>query len=121
MKDTPIFDGDDLLRRVGGDEEMYRYVLRIFLEECPGQIARIDAAVSAGETAQLIYQAHTLMGSAVNVGACALSGFAQGIEQAARAGDLVRAEKLRPLLLATFEELRKHLDELGLSGGSADG
>ncbi len=45
----PVFDREVFERQVGGDRELALEILRMFLEDCPGRMAAIKAAVEQGD------------------------------------------------------------------------
>jgi signal transduction histidine kinase/CheY-like chemotaxis protein len=78
---APIFDRRSALQRLGGDEELLSEVIRIFLEDCPQQLARLRAAVDAREPEQIRTAAHALKGAASNLSAIGLFESAQVMER----------------------------------------
>jgi two-component system, sensor histidine kinase and response regulator len=82
------FDRAALLDRVGGDESIFVEVVRVFLEDAPGQVQSMDAALGDGDMTTLRRLAHTMKGAAGTVGAVALQGASLALEQAIDRGDL---------------------------------
>jgi len=64
-----MLDHQIALERVGGDEDLLREIVRLFLDECPRLIAHIQEAIDAGDTRRLEREAHSLKGSVANFGA----------------------------------------------------
>jgi two-component system sensor histidine kinase/response regulator len=64
-----VFDRAALLDRVAGDEELMRDVIRLFLDECPRQLAAIRQAVAERNPERVRTTAHALKGAAGNLGA----------------------------------------------------
>ena len=58
------FDAAGLLARVGGDRDLMRQVVRLFLEDCPGRLSAIRSAIVANDAARLRDAAHALRGAA---------------------------------------------------------
>jgi PAS domain S-box-containing protein len=98
-------DRASLLTRLGGDEEVFVEVIKIFLEDVPKQLAGMDAALAAGDAKTLRRLAHTLKGSSGTAGAEALQKASLRLEEAAAAGDLVAAAPLVPPVRQLFAEV----------------
>jgi len=88
------FDGVGLLERLGGDEAILVEVVKVFLEDAPGQIDALNAAGQAGDVAALRRIAHTLKGAAGTICATALHLAALTLEQAVDRGDLDAAREM---------------------------
>ena len=73
------------LDRLGGAQFVAR-LIGIFLEESPRKLAAARTALDARDGAALAYAAHSLISSAANLGAAALSARARTVEHAAEAG-----------------------------------
>jgi two-component system, sensor histidine kinase and response regulator len=106
-----------LLDRLGGDEEVFVEVIKIFLEDVPKQLAGIDEALSAGDAKTLRRLAHTLKGSSGTAGAEALQEASLRLEQAAAAGDLVGAEPLVAPVRRLFDQVLATMS-VWVSGGA---
>jgi PAS domain S-box-containing protein len=89
--EAAVFDKDDLIRRLMGDENLLRSILAGFIKGMPKYLAAIRDGLAQQDAEALRRSAHTLKGSAANVGAHALSAVAQQIEQAGAAGDFAAA------------------------------
>jgi two-component system sensor histidine kinase/response regulator len=103
------FDKSLLLERLEGDEKIYEEIIRLFLEDVPGQIRSLQEAVSGGDGAMAERQAHTLKGASGNVGALGLQKVAQETEMACRAGNMEKAIEKLGMIKTEFEELKKSL------------
>ena len=75
------FDRQALLGRVEGDEQLMSGVIRIFLDDCPSQLAAIAHAVEARDAVAIRSTAHALKGAAGNLGATALFEAASLLER----------------------------------------
>ncbi|MDD2667394.1 response regulator [Zoogloea sp.] len=106
------------LRRVGNEPATYLSFLRHFVStqtDCP---QRIDAALAAGHLAEAERLAHTLRGTAANLGAGALQEAAAQLEMALRKGTNPNAAQQN--LAAELEALRQMLENALPSPGQAD-
>ena len=84
------------LERLDGDEDLFREIVEIFLDDAPRiflalKQARTDRAQKTSER-----QAHSLKGASANVGAIRLQAISRKAEDAARAGDWMGLEALLP-------------------------
>jgi two-component system sensor histidine kinase/response regulator len=63
----PPLDREELLERLGGDEEVLGEVVRLFLDDCPKRLSAIKAAVDARDSELIRTTAHALKGAAGNL------------------------------------------------------
>jgi two-component system, sensor histidine kinase and response regulator len=84
-------DRDELLARVGGDEQLLREVTQLFLADLPERLAAIDAAVGHGDAEQVRLAAHALKGMACNLSAGAVVESAGELEALGRDRTLDRS------------------------------
>lgn len=68
---------------------VYATVAGMFLQDAPKTMAKLRDAVHEADLRSVERLAHTLRGSALNMGATALASMAEHLERQARAGDLV--------------------------------
>ena len=118
-----LYDREKALARAGGDAELLRELLEVFLEESPRWLDDIDAALGAGDVRKLQRGAHTVKGAVDNFGAPAAFAAALVLEQMARAGDIAGAPQASAALRALVEQLAAELTaELreGAGAGVAD-
>ncbi|EGV16455.1 Hpt domain-containing protein [Thiocapsa marina] len=87
--DTSLLDLA-VLSRLDDDlgRESVTDLLGLFRTESERRRCRIEAAVSARDSAAACHEAHALKGSALTFGACRLGELALKMEQAGRRGDL---------------------------------
>ncbi len=84
-QDAPPVLSEDVveeLRSVMGEE--YLTLVRVFLEDAPTHVQRLEQAAGNGDFAAMVAPAHTLKSSSANLGAMALSAVAKRIEAGAR-------------------------------------
>ncbi len=93
-----------------GSGDLFREILDLFARNGPRLVEDLGAAAAAGDAPLLRRLAHTLKGSAGNVGAVALARAAAAAERAAREGDL---EGARARLSEVGDLLRRSLAALG--------
>ena len=94
----PACDEAGLLAHVGGDSQLAREIVQIYLSNAPGWLDGIRQAVTAADAAGLAHMAHRLNGALSNLAAPAATDAARDLETAGRSGDLSDAsEGLRRL------------------------
>jgi len=81
------------LSRVGGDVELLREVVGLFLDDYPRSLEMIRQAVAQGDQSGLERHAHSLKGSVSTFGAQEAFDAAQALEKQGRTGDLSSAEQ----------------------------
>jgi PAS domain S-box-containing protein len=102
---APIFNRDEALRNVGGDEAILAEMIELFSAECPKQMANIAAAYQTGDHVALSRAAHTLKGSVSLFGAEGARAAAQRLELIGRDGKMEEYPQ-------AWDELQRHIDEL---------
>jgi signal transduction histidine kinase/DNA-binding response OmpR family regulator/HPt (histidine-containing phosphotransfer) domain-containing protein len=80
-------DWDALLDSIDGDAGFARDLTGAFIEVADRELARITAALNAGDAAVLRESAHTLKGASANLRASAITSAAALLESAAALGD----------------------------------
>ena len=93
------------LERLGGDEELFREIIEIFLQEAPKQVASMREALARGDKDATERIAHTLKGELGYLAASQASHNACELEDAARHGDLACAAKIQTLLERDIENI----------------
>jgi HPt (histidine-containing phosphotransfer) domain-containing protein len=98
----PVFDRASLLRRVGGDEELLKVIVGVFVDDAPASVRRMQAAFDGNDVTALHLAAHALKGASATISAEALRTAADSLEQLA-AGS--RTAPCAPCLAAVQHEL----------------
>jgi CheY-like chemotaxis protein len=98
-------DRADLLERVGGDAELADEIIRIFIEEYPRQLAAVREAVTRGDAAAIVREAHAFKGASRSAGAGAIGDVCGALESAGRDGRVADARALLPALERAVEAL----------------
>jgi HPt (histidine-containing phosphotransfer) domain-containing protein len=109
---APVLDTEviDELRAIMGDE--YRGLIRMFTEDAPTHIAKLQSALAANDVPGMVAPAHTLKSSSANLGAMALSAVAKRIEQGARTASLEKPALAVLMLENEFKRAKGALDKL---------
>jgi CheY-like chemotaxis protein/HPt (histidine-containing phosphotransfer) domain-containing protein len=98
------------LREMMGDE--FTSLIRVFLEDAPSALLRLQAAAAAGDNDGLIGPSHSLKSTSANLGAMELSALARHIEHGARQGRLDDAPARVAALVAEFARAEAALRQL---------
>jgi CheY-like chemotaxis protein/HPt (histidine-containing phosphotransfer) domain-containing protein len=111
-------DHASLLDSVGGNEDLLRAVVGLYLKHCPALVAKIESAIAEGDCEALRLAAHSLRGSASTFLTAAAIQAATRLEQMGRESQLLAAKSE----LSTLESEIARLDpELhALAAGSSE-
>jgi PAS domain S-box-containing protein len=97
-----VIDWQDALERMDGDAAIMEQILRIFLEDCPNIMQRLEEARASGDAVQLERAAHGLKGASGTISARHVEPLAREVERLARTGRLSEAHD-------RFEDLRREM------------
>ncbi len=92
----------DVLDRLGGDEELLSEVVELFIEEVPDILSKLKDALDSGDWDSAAKLAHTLKGSSSNVGAESFASLALELEDDSKKKNSARAKKTYHMLQAEF-------------------
>jgi CheY-like chemotaxis protein len=95
------------LREVMGSE--FLALIRVFLEDTPRTLQRLQRAAELGDTSTLVSSAHSLKSTSANLGALDLSELARQIEHGGRAGTLDSPQLLVARVVAEFVRVESAL------------
>jgi len=95
-----------------GEPDVLQEVLQLFLDDVPARIARLRGAWETGNAPEVQRAAHSLKGSAGNIGANALLAVCRDLDEQSRAGDLSNAAALVASLEAEFGRVEAEIREL---------
>ena len=114
VPDQNIFNYEELLSRLMGDEALAGKVIAAFLDDAPKQLRALKRMLDDGDSVGARRQAHTLKGAAATLSAEALRAASCEIQNAAEAMELTSALALLPQLQEQFERLKATLKQSGL-------
>ena len=103
---SSVFEPEQLMERLMGDEDLARRLVRRFLTDMPAQLAALSSAIGSQDRSTGLLLAHSIRGAAANVGGNSISRAASLIETAVREGDMGKAEELLPGLGNEFHQTR---------------
>jgi CheY-like chemotaxis protein/HPt (histidine-containing phosphotransfer) domain-containing protein len=96
-----------------GEPDPLRELIELFLEDVPARLRTMETALNASDSRMLKEAAHTLKGSANNLGARPMARLAAEIERLAAQQDLPAAVNLMPVLVREFGRVRFLLEREG--------
>lgn len=101
------------LRALGGkDPGFLREIVTIFLSDMPARIAELEAGLAAGETEKFVRAAHSIKGSAANLGATRLQGAAERLENRTIQFGSALTGTLLAEIISEFARARRELESL---------
>ena len=106
-----VFDGEDLVERLGGNDNLAQRIVGRFLMDTPHQLELLARAINDGDIETAHRAAHTIKGSAANVGGQQLREVAWKLEQLGQAGDLRPAPDIFQELAASFARTRIPMEQ----------
>lgn len=112
-RDT-VFDYENFLQRVGGDEDLAKEILEVYLQDAPNQLEKLRLALKDVNFSVIHRQAHTLKGASDNISAYALRDISLCLEKIAESGDVEQMKNLFVKIETEFERLRSTLEQSGI-------
>ena len=88
---TAVLDALQGLRSLGGDT-LLKQMVAVFVEHSRDRMQALETAVAAGDLASAASAAHTLKGSARQLGLIAMGDACSAVEQASKQGDAAAAQ-----------------------------
>lgn len=95
-----------------GDPELLLDLIEMFLEDAPERIASIGTALQSTDFDGIERAAHSLKGSAGNLGAVLLQADCETMQNAGRHKVLTEAEQCFPALQQHFAEAKEELETI---------
>ena len=87
------FDRAGVIERLGGDEELYRSVAAMYVQDSPGYREAIEAAVRGADVEVLAREAHTVKGLLSTFSCDAWAMLARDVEMLAKEGSSTRPQR----------------------------
>jgi len=113
--DEQVFNLQEALDRVGGDQAILKELIELFFQECPKLMKAINDAISSGDLNTLRREAHTLKGTADVFCAKQVVNSALAIEMMAREENLSHVDAVWHLLEEDVERLVAVLEKCELN------
>jgi signal transduction histidine kinase/CheY-like chemotaxis protein/HPt (histidine-containing phosphotransfer) domain-containing protein len=112
---SSVFNRQELLDRLDGIEDLVDKFLCLFLDSIPGHLAEMGGALAREDVGEIFFRAHTVGGTAANLGAGQIRALAAQIEALSKAGSLAGV----PALYAELQEAFNRFQ--GTVGKAAEG
>jgi CheY-like chemotaxis protein len=104
-----ILNREELMSRVGGDQELIEILAGAFRDDAPRHVAAFSNALAANDAQAAKKVAHTIKGCAGNLAGIRLRDYAKTLELSVASGNLDEAEQALPRL---EEEINALLDQI---------
>ena len=108
--ELPVLDRSVLRTSLGDDKEFIEEILELFEDTTPEIIESLDEAAKEGNIETVKRSAHSLKGSAGNIGAKALEEAMRDIEAACADKELEGVRKKVRDAIGEYERLKSELD-----------
>lgn len=105
-----VFDMTEALENMGGDMDLLKEIIEIFLEDFPNQMREIQEGIDKGDAHVVERAAHSLKGSVANFAAGRAREAAYRLEVLGREGNLGEADEALADLEKEIEGLKGALD-----------
>lgn len=116
MSQSPVIDPEAIenLRALDtdGDNAFLREIVGIFLQDTPQRLTELRTSLAAGDATKFARAAHSLKGSASNLGAVRLSAAAAQLEHLARQDGLANVATHIPPLESEFAVAKSELEAI---------
>lgn len=120
MSVTPIIDPQSIasLRALNADDndEFLREIAGIFLEDTPKRIADLDQSLAAKDLGKFTRAAHSIKGSAANLGALVLRAAAEKLETHSRKEGFAGVEDMITSIKTEFSQAKTELERIIRAG-----
>ncbi|MEA3265472.1 MAG: response regulator, partial [Candidatus Fermentibacteria bacterium] len=97
----------------GDDIKTIKELISLFIATAEKNLRELSVAVHEGTTAKMRILAHTLKGSALNIGADDFADACGRLEQMLSKGDLANGEILMGIVESEYDKLTDHLSAIG--------
>ena len=104
---------ENVLERLGGDEELLAEVVELFIDEVPDILCSLEEAIKNGDWENARKLAHTLKGSSSNIGAERFASLALELEKTSKDQDSSRAVEAFQLLKDEFSAVEEFVNNPG--------
>jgi histidine phosphotransfer protein HptB len=96
----------------GDNDEFLREITGIFLEDTPVRLAELDESYLSGDTGRFTRAAHSIKGSAANLGAAGLRAVAEKLENQSRTNGLANVAELVSQVKSEFARAEATLKQI---------
>ena len=110
---SEVIDKAALWTQMGGDVELLKEIVELFLADCPKMLSKVREAVNRNDAKGLEEAAHRLKGSVSNFVAKAAVEAALRLEEMGHARDLKDVADAFAILVGEFGRLQEELAAMG--------
>lgn len=110
-----ILNREELLSRVGGDQELIEILAGAFRDDAPRHVAAFSNALAANDAQAAKKVAHTIKGCAGNLAGTRLRDYAKTLELSVASGNLDEAKQAFPRLEEEIKALLDQIEQMALS------
>ena len=110
--ELPPFDREDLLERLGGNDALLPKFVGMFVASIAEPLQRLKAAVACGNQDDIHRMAHTIKGSAANIGAPRIMNAAALLDEMAKSGELLDSPRQLACLESECDLFRSAVHDL---------
>jgi len=108
-----IFDRQELMDRLDGAEDLVEKFISLFLDSVDGHLAELGEALGRDDVNEVFFRAHTVGGTAANVGAPQIRAIASKMEALAKRGTLTGVPELFRDLQLAFGDFQSVVGDAG--------
>ncbi len=112
VAELPLFDGDAMDVRFGGDQELKEVALSTFRQSTPPLLAKLRAAVEEGNRTQVERLAHSAKGGGLMIAADRYAAIAALIEERAASAPFEDLQRLQDDLQRAFDQFAELISDL---------
>ncbi len=105
---SKMLDIDSALKRLDNDLDLFNELIGIFINDTTGRINELKSAMNHSDILALERIAHSIKGSASNIGAIEVSNAAKNLEYIAKDKEITKADTCIKELEEAFERLKAH-------------
>jgi two-component system, sensor histidine kinase and response regulator len=118
--DQPAVDIDSALKTVGGDADILKEVLQVFLQEdTPRLLKNINGDIERQDGKALKAEAHGMKGASAAMGGKAIAAAAARLETAALNGDMAAARVIYGEMVIELERLKDFYARVDFTSGGS--
>ncbi len=111
MSSMPIFDKAEALKMLGGDEEIFYEIVKVYKESQSETVAKLSGSIGVGNEIESRLHAHSLKSAARTIGGMAVGEVCSQMEECALQGNIRGAAALFSQLTLQLDDLDSALSE----------
>ena len=109
MMSKRVFDRDDLMRRIGCDEDVLEDILQGFIDDYTVHLEKLQQALSDRNNDSTYRLVHLMKGAAANMSANPLRELVSKMETLLQKGDISQAASLLQQIRKEFDEFKAYV------------